>query len=176
MTKNLFKSLKCKPIIFSLMSSILAASVGCNGTGDVASLAKENIKQTTPYPETIKFIEVSKADSAFGINFFTEDEVMGILATMQEVTDIILSKSENFMDLDSDDPYLMSLAERHMESATAVRSIMMNSIEKGEWSGWKIAVKYSAKDKDGLTYTNTRWLFANREGNAIQKYFDIPNP
>lgn len=163
-----------KAIVLSLFASMALA--GCGDQGDVVGVAKGNILATTPYPETVEFIDVSKPDSAFGVTYLTENEVVEILTTMQKVTEIILGKDLSFKDPGEEDPYLVSLTERHMESAATIRSILLNSEHKGPWSGWKLSVKYSAKDANGTTYTNTRWLFANREGTAIQKYFDVPNP
>ena len=95
---------------------------------------------------------------------------------MQEVTAVIMERTDNMTEFNPDDHYVMSLAERQMKAMADLRAMVYKTNVKGEWSGWKLRVDYEAKDKDGDTYRAERWLFFDKDGKTIHKSFELPLP
>ena len=157
-----------------LMTFILSVMSCESNQSKMTDLAKTDIMSSLPYPDSTAIIDVAPCDSAFGLYYFTEDELIDILTDMKKVSDVIMGASNNLLDMDSKNNPLINLTERHMEAATSLRSIMMNSQEKGEFTGWKMKVTYESIDKDHHHYKCARWLFFNKDGNRVIKSFDIP--
>ena len=150
--------------------------VSCDKKGQMVSLAEENIRQTVDYPKQLKIIAVSEPDSAFGIHYFTPKEVKGMMLMMQQVSESIMKRTNNMTEFNPDDHYVMELAERQMRAMTEIRTMIRQTGNKGEWSGWKIKVDYEARNKDGLPYKAERWLFLDKDGKNIFNTFEIPIP
>lgn len=150
-------------------------TISCGGSNaKMKDLAREDILASLPYPDSTDIVEYSPCDSAFGVFCFTEKEVIEILTQMKTVSDYIMSKSDQLMKLDNSNSYLVNLTERHMEASMSIRSIIMNSQDKGQWTGWKMRVLYETSDKDHTRYRCYRWLFFNQDGTRVIKAFDIP--
>jgi hypothetical protein len=156
------------------MTLLIGISSCQSNQAKLTDLAKADILSSLPYPDSTAIIDVAPCDSAFGMYYFTEDEIIEILTSMEKVSQVILKSSDDLLDMDASNNYLINLTERHMESAAALRSVLMNSQEKGEFTGWKMRVIYDTVDKDHHHYKCARWLFFNKEGNRVIKAFDIP--
>ena len=159
---------------FCLMTFIVTVMSCESNQSKMTDLAKEDILSSLPYPDSTAIIDAAPCDSAFGLYYFTEDELIDILTEMEKVSNVIMEASTSLMEMDESNNPLINLTERHMEAATALRYVMMNSQEKGEFTGWKMKVVYESVDKDHHHYRCARWLFFNKEGNRVIKAFDIP--
>lgn len=164
-----------KKHIFSLLFLASLILTGCeNRQTTLENLAKADVLSSLPYPDSTEILDYSPCDSAFGIYWFPEKEVIEILTTMKIVSDSIMAQSENLTNLNPNNNYLVNLTERHMEAASAMRSILMSSAKKGEFTGWKMRVIYETTDKDNACYRCARYLFFNKEESRVIKAFDIP--
>ena len=159
-----------------LFMTVMLFLVSCDKKGQMVKLAEENIRQTVDYPQKLRIIAVSEPDSAFGIHYFTQKEVKGMMLMMQKVSESIMKRTNNMTEFNPGDHYVMELAERQMRAMAEIRSMIHRAGEKGEWSGWKIKVDYEARNKDGLTYKAERWLFLDKDGKNIFNSFEIPIP
>ena len=159
-----------------IMMTAITLLSSCDRKGQMASLAEENIRQTVDDPRQLKIIAVSEPDSAFGIHYFTQKEVRGMMLMMQKVSESIMERTNNMTEFNPDDHYVIELAERQMRAMAEIRSMIHRSVGKGEWSGWKIKVDYEAGNKDGVPYRAERWLFLDKEGKNIYNTFEIPIP
>jgi len=150
--------------------------VSCDKKGQMVSLAEEHIRQTVDYSKQLKIIAISEPDSAFGIHYFTQKEVRGMMLMMQKVSESIMKRTNNMTEFNPGDHYVMELAERQMKAMGEIRSMIHQADRKGNWSGWKIKVDYEARNKDGLPYKAERWLFLDKDGKNIFNSFEIPIP
>ena len=163
-----------KTFLFSLLVVSLIAS--CDRKSRMMGLAEENIRMSVDSSDGFSITAVSEPDSAFGVNYLSQHEVNGITKLMQEVTAVIMERTDNMTEFNPDDHYVMSLAERQMKAMADLRAMVYKTNVKGEWSGWKLRVDYEAKDKDGDTYRAERWLFFDKDGKTIHKSFELPLP
>lgn len=161
--------------ILYFMSAMLFL-VSCDRKGQMVSLAEENIRQSVDYPKELKIIAVSEPDSAFGIHYFTQKEVKGMMLMMQKVSESIMKRTNNMTEFNPEDHYVMELAERQMRAMSEILAMIHQTGRKGEWSGWKIKVDYEARNKDGVPYKAERWLFLDKDGKNIFNSFEIPIP
>ena len=160
--------------LFSLLVISLLAS--CDRKTRMVGLAEENIRMSVDSSDGFAITAISEPDSAFGVNYLSQHEVNSITAIMQSVTAIIMERTDNMTAFNPDDRYVMGLAERQMKAMTELRTMVYQTNEKGEWSGWKLRVDYKAKDKYGNNYRAERWLFFDKDGKAIHKSFELPLP
>ena len=163
-----------KRIIYLLTATLFL--IACNQKERMASLAEENIRQSVDNPNQLKILAVSEPDSAFGTNFFSQNEVQGMVMIMQKVSEEIMRRTNNMTEFNPNDRDVMFLAERQMRAMAEIRPLIRGSKQKGEWSGWKIKVDYEAINKDGLSYKAERWMFLDKDGRNIFKTIEIPIP
>ncbi len=163
-----------KRIIYLLTATLFL--IACNQKERMANLAEENIRQSVDNPNQLKILAVSEPDSAFGTNFFSQNEVQGMVMIMQKVSEEIMRRTNNMTEFNPNDRDVMFLAERQMRAMAEIRPLIRGSKQKGEWSGWKIKVDYEAINKDGLSYKAERWMFLDKDGRNIFKTIEIPIP
>lgn len=144
--------------------------------GKLQDLAKESLKESLYYPHQLKILAISEPDSAFGINYFSQQEMKGMLRTMKAVTDSIMKRTSDMTKFNPDDYYVISLADRQMKATSEIRDLLFQSTKKGPFSGWKVKIDYEAVDHDGVRYRSERWTFINKEGDNVLRTFDIPIP
>ena len=101
----------------------------------------------------VKIMGVSESDSAFGTGYLAHEEKRAMMATMQKVTEQIMSRTQNMTAFDSNDSYVIGLAERQMR-----------------------ANAYEAHDGHGQDYRAERWFFLDKDGKAIFKTIEFPLP
>lgn len=161
------------------LAALLVGAIltGCtNRKEKMISIAKENLEQNVAYPKQLKLIGISEPDSAFGENYYTKDEIRGIMNIMAQVSTSIMKRTKNMTTFNPEDTYVMALAERQMAATSDIRSMILQSEKKGEWSGWKIKIDYQCADKDGIRYKAERWMFFDKKGEKITKTFELPLP
>lgn len=163
-----------KRIIYLLTATLFL--IACNQKERMANLAEENIRQSVDNPNQLKILAVSEPDSAFGTNFFSQNEVQGMVMIMQKVSEEIMRRTNNMTEFNPNDRDVMFLAERQMRAMAEIRPLIRGSKQKGEWSGWKIKVDYEAINKDGLSYKAERWMFLDKDGRNIFNTIEIPIP
>ena len=154
---------------------VIALLTSCDRLTRMTGLAEENIRMSVG-SDGFSIKAISEPDSAFGVNYLSQHEVNSITKLMQNVTTIIMERTSNMTAFNPEDHYVMSLAERQMKAMAELRTMVYKTNEKGEWSGWKLRVDYEAKDKYGSTYRAERWLFFDKKGKTIYKYFELPLP
>ena len=164
-----------KKSLLLLMGAALLMSCG-NSSEKMKKLAKENLELSVDYPKQLRVLAVSEPDSAFGVGYFTKDEVKGMLKTMQVVTDTIMKRTDNMSRFNPADHYVVSLAERQMRSMAEIRSLIMKGDKKGEFSGWKVKIDYQCVDAAGLPYRSECLCFIDKEGRQVYKSFELPIP
>lgn len=148
----------------------------CTSKGSLHNLAMESLRESLYYPDQMKVIAISDPDSAFGINYFTMQEIQGMLRTMKVVTDSIMVRTDNMTKFNPDDYYVISLADRQMKATSDIRDMLFKSERKGKWSGWKVKIDYQSIDHNGLKYRSERWTFIDKKGNNVLRTFDLPLP
>ncbi|MCI1740817.1 MAG: hypothetical protein LKI18_00090 [Prevotella sp.] len=148
----------------------------CTSKGSLHNLAMESLRESLYYPDQMKVIAMSDPDSAFGINYFTMQEIQGMLRTMKVVTDSIMVRTDNMTKFNPDDYYVISLADRQMKATSDIRDMLFKSERKGKWSGWKVKIDYQSIDHNGLKYRSERWTFIDKKGNNVLRTFDLPLP
>lgn len=142
----------------------------------VVDLATENLKLSLENPNSLKVIGVSKVDSAYGINYFTQQELRGIFEVTKKVTEKVVKQTNNLTDFNTDDQSSLSLLERQLRASTEVRSLILKSGKKGSFSGYKVKIDYECEDLQGNVYRSERWFFTNPEATHILKTFELPLP
>lgn len=161
-----------KQILFILLAVL---SCSCTNTEDkVKTLASENLKLTIDNPEHLEVLGVSKVDSAFGVNYFTDKEVRSIFEATKRVTENVMKQTNGLTQFDRANPALIALIERQMKASTEVRNLLLKANKKGEFSGYKLKIDYQSKDANGFNYKAERWFFIDKKGEQILRTFEIP--
>lgn len=163
-----------KKILFILMSLVLLTS--CDPKTKMKDLAQENLKESLDYPKQLKVQAMSEPDSAFGVNYFTRNEMRGMLQVMSKVTRQLMKKTSSVDDFSNIDAYTASLARRQMAAASEVQNMIFKNVPKGAWSGWKVKIDYHCVDRNGIPYRAERWVFFDKKGENVIKTFEIPLP
>ena len=154
----------------------MALLASCDRKARMVGLAEENIRMSMESPVGFSITGISDPDSAFGVNYLSQHEINSMTALMQNVTAVIMERTNDMTAFNPDDHYVMGLAERQMKAMADLRTMVHKTSEKGEWSGWKLRVDYEAKDKYGETYRAERWFFFDKDGKTIHKSFELPLP
>ena len=122
----------------------------------IKKLVTNHLEQSLENPQNLKIKEIAQPDSAFGLNYFTKQE------------QAYMTKP------DLDDAYTMTLADLEMRMSAGLFSGMLGEAKKGEWSGWKVRVTYTAKSKYGCKYKAQRWYFLDKDCQTVIRHFDLP--
>lgn len=138
--------------------------------------ARKNLEASLDYPKQLKVLACSAPDSAFGVNYFSKQEITGMLKVMNRVTNQLVAKTKDINDLSKIDAYTASLIRRQMNTATDVQKMIFQNVPKGEWSGWKVKIDYSCVDSNGIPYRAERWVFFDKDRKSVVKTFEIPLP
>ena len=161
--------------IFIFLAALMIAS--CRSSkSEMTHRGKENLEASLDYPKQLKIIAHSQPDSAFGVTYFTRNEITGMLKVMAVVTKQLMAKTKDISDISNSDAYTVGLMRRQMNAATEVQNMIFKNVPKGQWSGWKVKIDYECVDKDGLKYRAERWVFFDKDGKNVIKTFEIPLP
>ncbi|WP_311157146.1 hypothetical protein [Prevotella nigrescens] len=167
--------MKKLPIIIIFLAALMIVS--CRSSkSEMTHRAKENLEASLDYPKQLKIIAHSQPDSAFGVTYFTRNEITGMLKVMAVVTKQLMAKTKDISDISNSDAYTVGLMRRQMNAATEVQNMIFKNVPKGQWSGWKVKIDYECVDKDGLKYRAERWVFFDKDGKNVIKTFEIPLP
>ena len=129
----------------------------------IKKLVTNHLEQSLENPQKLKVLEIAEPDSAFGLNYFTKQEQAYMMNTITDVTSVLMERTAYMTKPDLDDAYTMTLA-----------SGMLGEAKKGEWSGWKVRVTYTAKSKYGCKYKAQRWYFLDKDCQTVIRHFDLP--
>lgn len=166
-----------KKVNFILMAIAALLISSCKPSiSQMCNQAKKNLEASLDYPKRLKIIACSAPDSAFGVNYFTKQEITGMLKVMDKVTKQLVAKTKNVNDFSKVDAYTANLIHRQMSSATDIQKMIFQNVPKGKWSGWKVKIDYSCVDKNGIPYRSERWVFFDKDRKSIVKTFEIPLP
>lgn len=152
----------------------MACTSSSTPTHKAKDLAIENLKLTATSPQQFKIVEVSKVDSAFGVNDFTEQELRFMFETTKAVSDKLLHETNGFENFEASTPALQELFDRQMKVTSEMRHLMMQT-SKGTktFSGYKLRIKYQCL-LHGYPYKALRWYFIDPKGVQVLKTFEIP--
>lgn len=169
--------MKAKQYIIIGLSALLLSSCAFNSPAKrMKRLAQENLKASLDYPKQLKVNAIAEPDSAFGVNYFTKQEIKGMLRVMAVVTKQLMQKTNGMSDFSNLDPYYSGLIQRQMSAASEVQNMIFKNVPKGQFSGWKVKIDYECADRNGIKYRAERWTFFDREGKSVVKTFEIPLP
>ena len=163
-----------KIIILALAAFMFTACA--NKNKGYVDRAVKNLEASLDYPKQLKIIATSKADSAFGNNYFTRDEMRGMLKVTGKVTDILKAKTNNLSDESKIDAYTANLMQRQMNAISDIQAMVYRNTPKGQWSGWKVKIDYECVDKNSVKYRAERWVLLDKKGEEVVKTFEIPLP
>lgn len=142
------------------------------------AVAEKSLMACVDYPETVKIVTVSNADSVFGREYVTLDERMTIATSMMKVSIRVMEQTENKENLDFNDAELAGLMERQMSAMSALRSLTDfgedESDKPKKFSGWKVKIRYEAKTVDGKPYRSEYWFILDKDADCVVKSFEIP--
>jgi len=158
------------------LSAITMTSCVISPKSRMKNLAKDNLEASLDYPKQLKITAIADPDSAYGVSYFSKQEIKGMLRVMAVVTKQLMEKTNGMNDLSNLDPYYNALIQRQMGAASEVQNMIFKSVPKGAWSGWKVKIDYESVDKNGIKYRAERWVFLDRKGKNVVKTFEIPLP
>jgi len=137
--------------------------------------AVRNIKAGLDVPDSFHLIRSEQPDSAFGVFWFTneEQEAMGEVAMEYSMT-MLDHASELYGDsLRVNDEALANI-KVYGPILQKAGMVMMESGEKGAFSGWKVKTVYSFSDSKNHRFTLTRWTFYDPKGEKILGKMELP--
>ena len=162
-----------KFISLAMFSVVLLASCQSRES-KINKLVTSHLEQSLENPENLKVLEIAEPASAFGLNYFTQQEQAYMLGTVTNVTKVLMERTEYMTKPDLDDAYTMTLADLEMRMSTGLFSGMLGDCKKGAWSGWKVRVTYICKSKYGCMYKAQRWYFLDKDCQTVIRSFDLP--
>ena len=162
-----------KFIPLAMLSVVLQASCQSRES-KINKLVTSHLEQSLENPQNLKVLEIAEPDSAFGLNYFTKQEQAYMLGTVTNVTKVLMERTAYMTKPDLDDAYTMTLADLEMRMSAGLFSGMLGEAKKGEWSGWKVRVTYTAKSKYGCKYKAQRWYFLDKDCQTVIRHFDLP--
>lgn len=168
--------MKGKYFISAAILAALALSSCGSASSRMKDKAQDNLSASLDNPKELKILAVSEPDSAFGVSYFTKQEMTGMLRVMGKVTKQLMAKTKTVEDFSKLDPATLALARRQMTAANQVQEMIFKNAPKGEWSGWKVKIDYQSVDNRGLKYKAERWIFLDKDGENIVKTFELPLP
>lgn len=157
-----------------LLSVCLTACNNSANTDKMRQTAEEQIRASLDYPEELEIINVSEPDSAFGVNYYTEDELTDIAMTMQAVSDKLITSTNGMKAYNPNDYYVNDLASRQLEASAAIGKMIKHKDQRGKFSGWKVKAEYKTRDANGIELRAKRWLFFTKDGSSVYHTFEIP--
>ena len=162
-----------KFIPLAMLSVVLLASCQSRES-KINKLVTSHLEQSLENPENLKVLEIAEPDSAFGLNYFTKQEQAYMMNTITDVTKVLMERTAYMTKPDLDDAYTMTLADWEMRMSAGLVSGMLGEAKKGEWSGWKVRVTYTAKSKYCCKYKAQRWYFLDKDCQTVIRHFDLP--
>ena len=144
---------------------------------DPKMLAEKALYACVDNPSSVEIIAVSKPDSVFGRDFITMDEKMAISISMMNISQKVMSFTNDLDDIDFENPELMELMQRQMSALSVLRSLVPynSDAEKPQpFNGWKVKVEYKAKSEAGFDYHSEYWFIMDKDATCVVNSFEIP--
>lgn len=96
------------------LSAIIMTSCVISPKSRMKNLAKDNLEASLDYPKQLKITAIADPDSAYGVSYFSKQEIKGMLRVMAVVTKQLMEKTNGMNDLSNLDPYYNALIQRQM--------------------------------------------------------------
>lgn len=159
-----------------------AAGFYCYATSpkrNAGNVAKKALLATVDKPESVKVLGISKPDSVYGRSYINDNEKLVIAQSMMKVNQVVMERTNDFDNLDFDDPATTALMERQMSVMSVMRSLVNLSdptgkAPKGPFNGWKVKIEYQAKDASGSLYHSEYWAILDKDATCVVNSFEIP--
>lgn len=164
--------------ISTVFCGVLAlALMACGNLNDeIKNNAMKNVMDNVDNPETISIIAISEPDSVFGLEYISPKERKLIINVMNKVTEAIMKKTDNMTKVETIDYYVMDLAQRQLQVGPQLTQIIESKVPKGDFSGWKVRIDFSAKGDHDITYRGERWVYLSKDGKTVLNSFELPLP
>lgn len=160
--------------LFILLCAILFTASCTSSEDKVRDLVLKHVELSVDNPDQLQIIGFVPVDSAFGINYLSPKECKFLYESSKKVSEAIMKKTKGFTDFSNSNTAMMGLIERQMKAANEIRSILLTSPKKGEFSGYKARVHYQCTDASGNQYKAIRWYFTEPEGKQVLRFFEVP--
>ena len=95
---------------------------------------------------------------------------------MDLISNTIMQKTDNMTKMEPIDHYVMDLAQRQLQIGPVLAQLIQSQTPKGEFSGWRVKVDFSAKGEHDITYKGERWVYFSIDGKEILNSFELPIP
>lgn len=161
--------------LFFLLPAFMAFACS-NPEKQAHDTALENLKLSLENSENFELLQVAPVDSAFGLNYFTKQELNHILKSTSAGTQKAIKYTKKFSNIADMSPAAIAAVQRQMKSNNAVRELFLRPMRKGDFSGYKVKITYQATDARGNKYVAERWNFVDPKGKQVLRTFEIPIP
>lgn len=161
--------------LFFLLPAFMAFACS-NPEKQAHDTALENLKLSLENSENFELLQVAPVDSAFGLNYFTKQELNHILKSTSAGTQKAIKYTKKFSNIADMSPAAIAAVQRQMKSNNAVRELFLRPMRKGDFSGYKVKITYQATDACGNKYVAERWNFVDPKGKQVLRTFEIPIP
>ncbi len=161
--------------LFFLLPAFMAFACS-NPEKQAHDTALENLKLSLENSDDFELLQVAPVDSAFGLNYFTKQELNHILKSTSAGTQKAIKYTKKFSNIADMSPAVIAAVQRQMKSNNAVRELFLRPMRKGDFSGYKVKITYQATDARGNKYVAERWNFVDPEGKQVLRTFEIPIP
>jgi hypothetical protein len=138
--------------------------------------ALANLKLSLENSDNFELLKVAPVDSAFGLNYFTKQELNHIFKSTSAGTQKVIKYTKKFSNIEDMPPAAIAAVQRQMQSNNAVRELFLHPMRKGDFSGYKVKITYQATDARGNKFVAERWNFVDPEGKQVLRTFEIPIP
>ena len=75
------------------LSAIIMTSCVISPKSRMKNLAKDNLEASLDYPKQLKITAIADPDSAYGVSYFSKQEIKGMLRVMAVVTKQLMEKT-----------------------------------------------------------------------------------
>lgn len=158
-------------LVIVLLSFLFSGKCGSDKAEDVAISA---LRLKSQDPDGIKILAVSKPDSVFQNRFCPDHEVMEMSEKFLQVS-LNLMQDSSLKESHLDNPAYLAKMERYAEHSSSIERLNnMLENEPGKFCGWRVRIRYAAKDKSDTPYTSETWFIFDKDKKHILNSFEIP--
>lgn len=158
--------------------AVALAVTSCSESRQLKDRAREVASSTVNYAiqesERFTITGVSMPDSVMGDRLIEDEELNVIFGVLQDVSKVIIDRTDNLARVDSTDTYLIGLANLHLEANNAMRMLVCAPSHTDSFTGWKVRVYYERPLDSGDTLRAMRYCYLTPDGNAVVKTLDFP--
>lgn len=154
---------------------LLPSNPFCKGKKDMEKTAIEALKIKVDNPSSLQVLAVSEPDSVFQNRYCSEAESMELSQRFLDYSIKMMNETpEDFGKME--DPRYMDKMQRFSEGSNTLS--LLNSMaerEPGDFIGWRLRIRYAAKDINGNPYLSEIWMIFDRNKKHILKTLEIPS-